>query len=181
MSKDRLYCGGKDSVERRSAQFALNEILHTLIKLMAPILPFTAEDIYKYTVTPQQSVFLLDMPEVNKQYLDEKLEAKWEKVLALREEIYGEIEKMRAKKEIASSTEALVEIGIKDREWIKEIEPLLPMILIVSQVRLMETADIIVRHADGAKCERCWLWSESVGKHADHPVLCDRCYGVVKN
>ncbi|MDI6731117.1 MAG: isoleucine--tRNA ligase [Candidatus Margulisbacteria bacterium] len=184
MSKDRLYCGGKDSIERRSAQFAINEILQALIKLIAPILPFTAEDIHKYVASnqlPVTSIFLQSMPKVNEKYLDKQLEDKWEKVMLLREEVYREIEKLRAKKEIASSTEALVEIGIKGREWIKELEPLLPMILIVSRVVLIENNEIIVRHADGQKCERCWLWSESVGKFAGHPALCERCYSVVTN
>jgi isoleucyl-tRNA synthetase len=186
MSKDRLYCAGKNSSERCSAQFAIQKILLVLVRLMAPILPFTAENIHKYILLERGvggerggSLFLKSMPEVNPLYLDPKLEERWGKLLGLREEVYREIEAVRARKEIASSTEALVEIGIKGREWARELEAILPMVLIVSQVKLMENSEIVVRHAEGAKCERCWLWSTSVGKHSEHPTLCDRCFRVI--
>ncbi|MDD5594471.1 MAG: class I tRNA ligase family protein, partial [Candidatus Margulisbacteria bacterium] len=187
MSKDRLYTGGKNSPERRSAQFAMNEILNAMIKLMAPILSFTAEDILKYI--PQGSgardqglgsVFLLDIPKADPKYLDAKLEERWEKILKLKEEVYRELEAVRGRKEIAASTEALVEIGLKGREWVKEIESLLPMVLIVPQVKLVAGETITVKHAAGEKCERCWLWKEDVGKVAEHKTLCGRCASVVK-
>lgn len=183
MSKDRLYCGAKDSHERHSAQTAMSEILQALIKLMAPILSFTAEDILRYvprTPSSVSSVFLMDMPEVNEKCLDKKLEDKWEKILELREAIYREIEAIRAKKEISASVEALVEIGTKGREWIKELKDILPMILIVSQVKLVEGEKIAVKHASGKKCVRCWMWQEDVGAHEKHPELCGRCAGVVE-
>jgi isoleucyl-tRNA synthetase len=182
MSKDRLYCGKKDSLERRSAQTAIEEILLTLIKLMAPILSFTAEDILHYVPSPtyaEKSVFLMDMPGVNKEYLDKKLEEKWEKILELKEEVYREVEALRAKKEISASLEALVEIGTKGREWTKEIESLLPMVMIVSQVKLVDGDKVVVKRAAGKKCVRCWMWKESVGKDKEHPTLCERCASVV--
>ncbi|NQT29038.1 MAG: isoleucine--tRNA ligase [Candidatus Saganbacteria bacterium] len=186
MSKDRLYCGGGDSIERRSAQTAMSEILMTLIRLMAPILSFTAEDILRYTMTNDKcqmsnecSVFLLDMPKADKKYLDAKLEEKWEKILSLREEVYKEIEAKRANKEISASLEALVEIGTKGREWVKDILDLLPMVLIVSQVELVDGEKIMVKHAKGQKCERCWMWQESVGEDKEHSTLCLRCVKVV--
>ncbi|MFA4843718.1 MAG: isoleucine--tRNA ligase, partial [Candidatus Margulisiibacteriota bacterium] len=165
MSKDRLYCGGKNSVERRSAQFAMNEILNAMIKLMAPILSFTAEDLLKYRTLnselgTQNSVFLLEMPKADPKYLDTKLEERWEKILKLKEEVYRELEAVRGRKEIAASTEALVEIGTKGREWAKEIEALLPLVLIVPQVKLVAGEAITVKHAAGEKCVRCWLWKE---------------------
>ncbi|MBU0502499.1 MAG: isoleucine--tRNA ligase, partial [Candidatus Margulisbacteria bacterium] len=187
MSKDRLYCDGKDSISRKSAQFAMGEILLTLIKLMAPVLSFTAEDILRYImknvkcrVKNDGSVFLLDFPKVDKKYLDEKLEAKWEKILALREEVYRVIEQKRSAKEIASSVEALVEIGLKGREWLKDIEKLLPMVMIVSQIKLVDGEAITVRKAAGKKCVRCWMWKESVGSNLKHPELCERCNRVVQ-
>jgi len=182
MSKDRLYCDAKDAVSRTSAQFAMREILMALIKLMSPVLSFTAEDIYKYVTSnqlPVTSVFLLDFPKVDKKYLDEQLEAKWEKILKLREEVYQLIEKKRAAKEISASVEALVEIGTEGREWLKEVEAFLPMVLIVSQVKLVAGKQIVVKHADGKKCVRCWLWSETVGQNSSHPELCQRCAKVV--
>ncbi|MEE8637413.1 MAG: isoleucine--tRNA ligase [Candidatus Margulisiibacteriota bacterium] len=183
MSKDRLYCGKKDSLERRSAQTAMHEILITLIKLMAPIFSFTAEDIYRYVPSlgsRAASIFLLDMPSAEKKYLDKKLEDKWEKMLELKEEVYRELEAVRARKEISASLEAQVQIGIKGREWVKEIKDLLPMVLIVSQVELAEGDKITVKFAPGLKCERCWMWKESVGEDKEHPRLCDRCATVIK-
>jgi isoleucyl-tRNA synthetase len=184
MSKDRLYCGGKKSHERRSAQTAMHEILLALIKLMAPILSFTAEDIYRYVPSLAErdtSIFLHDLPRPDKKYLDKKLEARWEKILKLKEEVYRELEAVRAKKEISSSLEALVEIGTTGREWVREVKDILPVAMIVSQVELLEGDKIVVRHADGKKCVRCWMWSESVGKDKKHSTLCDRCAKVVES
>ena len=182
MSKDRLYCGGKESVERRSAQTAMFEILNALVKLMAPILSFTAEDIYRYIQSDapkKESVFLLDMPKANKHYIDEKLETRWENIFQLKETVNKEIETLRANKEVSASLEVAVEIGTKGREWVKEVEAILPAILIVSQVRLVDGDSISVKKATGAKCERCWMLLDSVGKNKAHPTLCERCASVV--
>lgn len=184
MSKDRLYCGGRDSIERRSAQTAMHEILITLIKLMAPVLSFTAEDIYRFVpslTSKEVSVFLLDMPKPNAKYLDKKLEEKWEKIFSLKEEIYKELEAVRAKKEISASIEALVEIGTKGREWINDVEGLLPLILIVSQVKLVAGDKTVVKRGSGKKCERCWIWKDDVGKNIKHSTLCERCAKVVES
>ena len=188
LSKDRLYCGGKDSPERRSAQFAMNEILQTLIKLMAPILSFTSEDIYKYLNSAlgirnsALSIFLLDMPKAGPRYLDAKLEERWNKIIDLKIEVYKVLEAARGRKELASSTEALVEIGVKGREWVKEVEAnLLPLVLIVAQVKLTDGEAIVVKHAPGQKCERCWIVKEDVGADQKHPTLCQRCSEVVKS
>jgi isoleucyl-tRNA synthetase len=183
MSKDRLYCGGKESHERRSAQTVMHEIVMTLIKLMAPVLSFTAEDIYRYVPSLAErgtSIFLHDLPKADEKYLDKKLEARWEKILGLKQEVYKEIEALRAKKEISASLEAEVEIGTKGREWVREIKDILPMVMIVSQVELLESDKIVVRKASGAKCVRCWRLLESVGKDKKHSTLCERCAKVVE-
>ncbi|MDD4178448.1 MAG: isoleucine--tRNA ligase [Candidatus Margulisbacteria bacterium] len=196
MSKDRLYCGGKNSLERTSAQFAMNEILTTLVKLMAPILSFTAEDIHKYLKTQQplpnnqtslptqnpSSIFLLDMPQPNKAFLDNKLEAKWATILEYREKAYRKIEELRASKEIGAAIDAQVELFAKgeELELLKSVDNLLPMVMIVSKVILSEgDKEPVASHAPGKKCERCWTWKEDVGKHADHPGLCGRCHSVI--
>jgi isoleucyl-tRNA synthetase len=189
MSKDRLYCGGKDSLERRSAQTAMSEVLDTLVKLMAPVLSFTAEDIWRHVPgdlpagrhggSKESSVFLEEMPKPNEKYLDSKLEERWENILKLKEEINKEIEGLRAKKEVSSSLEAQVEIGTKGREWVKDVEAILPMVLIVSQVKLVDGDSISVKKASGQKCGRCWMLLESVGKNKKHPTLCERCSKVV--
>jgi isoleucyl-tRNA synthetase len=204
MSKDRLYTSGQDSLERRSAQFAMNEILLTLVRLMAPILSFTAEDIFKHINTEcrmpntetnpnlknsnfeitsrfaiRNSIFLQDMPKADAKYLDAKLEERWEKILALKLEVYKELEAVRGRKEITSSTEALVEIGKKGREWASEVADILPLALIVAQVKLTDGAAIAVKHAPGQKCERCWIVKEDVGRDSAHPTLCERCAKLV--
>lgn len=183
MSKDRLYCGGRDSIERRSAQTAMKEILDVLIRLMAPVLSFTAEDIYRYVTSNQKSVtsvFLLDMPKVNQKYLDKKLEDRWEKILELKETVYKELEALRAKKVISASLEATVEIGSKGREWLKEVRNILPMIMIVSQVKLVDGEAVVVKKSEGKKCVRCWMLLDSVGKDKKHPELCSRCSNIVQ-
>jgi isoleucyl-tRNA synthetase len=182
MSKDRLYCSGKDSIERRSAQFALAEILDSLIRLLSPILSYTAENIYSFSQPKEKSIFLLGFPEVKKEYLDEKLGAKWDTLLSVREKVYKVLEEARNEKLIASSVEASIEIFAEGEELkaLKSVEDLLPMILIVSEVKLTPgKADPKVTHAPGHKCERCWMWSESVGQNKKHPALCERCTKVV--
>jgi isoleucyl-tRNA synthetase len=187
MSKDRLYCGGQDSLERRSAKFAMNEILLTLVKLMAPILSFTAEDIYRHVNAKcrmpndeLRSIFLLNIPEVNKEYIDKKLEERWEKILVLKEEVYRQLEAVRGRKEISASIEAIIEIGTKGRDWIMGDEDLLTLVFIVGKVKLVDGDQIIVTKAPGQKCERCWIVKESVGQNSAHPTLCERCAKVVK-
>jgi isoleucyl-tRNA synthetase len=193
-SKDRLYCGGKDSIERRSAQFAMHEILMTLVKLMAPILSFTAEDILRYVAgsgtstssvesSRVASVFLLDLPKVENKYLDEKLETKWKMILEVREKAYQKIEALRAAKEIGAAGDAQVAILARGKELavLRSVETILPMVMIVSKVVLAEgESEIKVAHAPGQKCQRCWLWSESVGWDKGHSTLCDRCAKVVR-
>lgn len=187
MSKDRLYCERKDALERRSAQYAMNEVLQALVRLMAPILSFTAEDLFRHLANNQKlsanhSIFLQSFPLVNKKYLDEKFEEKWKMLLELREKVYAKLELLRTAKEIGSSIDAQVEIFAagKKLELLKSVETLLPMILIVSKVTLSEgEAEPLVSHAPGKKCQRCWLWSESVGENKEHPTLCRRCADVV--
>ena len=184
MSKDRLYCGGKGSHERRSAQTVMHEMLLALVKLMAPVLSFTAEDIYRFIpglAARAESVFLLDLPRPDAGCLDKKLEARWEKLFELKEQVNREVEALRAKKEISASLEAQVEIGTRGREWLKESEDILPVFLIVSQVKLTEGEGVRAGRASGKKCLRCWMWQEDVGKHDKHPELCGRCAAVVDN
>jgi isoleucyl-tRNA synthetase len=183
MSKDRLYCEAKDSNKRRSAQTAIAETLDSLIRLLSPILSYTAENIYSFSRPKEKSVFLLGFPEVKKEYLDEKLGTKWDTLLLVREKVYKVLEEARSQKTIASSVEAAIEIFAEGEELkaLKSVEDFLPMILIVSEVKLTPgKGDPKVIHASGHKCERCWMWSESVGTHKDHLTLCDRCASVVK-
>jgi len=184
LSKDRLYCGAKGSAERRSAQFAMNEILRSLVRLMAPILSFTAENINKFLMTNECSIFLSDMPKVNSAYLDEKLAGKWEIIFAAREKAYRQIEAVRSAKEIGSSIEAQVEYFATGEELavLRSSAAFLPQAFIVSKVILTEgEGEPKVTRAPGTKCERCWLVLESVGQNKEHPALCERCAAVVSS
>src|SRR3989339_125848 len=186
MSKDRLYCDAKDSIERCSAQYVCCEILTALVKLMAPILSFTAEDIYKYSsavVSGQAaSVFLGEMAKIDKEYLDDKLAAKWDLILQIREEVYKSIEVLRAKKEVRSSTQCRVTVyytGPK-LEALKSLADQLPAIFIVSEVILKEgDSKIEVQPSPYEKCQRCWMWKKDIGEDKKHPTLCQRCAAVV--
>jgi isoleucyl-tRNA synthetase len=161
----------------------MNEILHTMVKLFAPILSFTAEDIWKYVSKGNgRSVFEEDMPEVYQKYIDKKLDDKWNKLLEIRSEIYKIIESARAEKMISHPLEARVEISAEgeDYQLLKDMEKQLPSMLIVSEFSVSKgSRNITVKKAEGKKCERCWMYLGSVGKNNKHPTLCERCSGVV--
>ncbi len=171
--KDRLYCESKGGKLRRSSQTAMNEILHTMVKLFAPILSFTAEDIWKYTKKseirnpkseinpndqiPNSSIFEEGMPEVNHKYIDKELETKWDKILEIRGEIYKAMEGARAEKMISHPLEARIDASFEGEEYdlLKSMEKQLPSILIVSEFSLVKGAkNITVKKAEGKKCER---------------------------
>ncbi len=199
ISKDRLYCDGERSIERKSAQSVLYEILITLIRLFAPILSFTAEDILRYIESSKlpPSIFLMDMPKVNNKYLDKTLEERWKAILEVREEVYRALEDARGEGIIGSSLEAQV-LLYADGETKRLIESQiddLPMVFITSQVELgaegtppseavsyqrVPDLKIVAKKAKGKKCERCWKYSEDVGRSPQHKTLCGRCVNVVE-
>ena len=183
MIKDRLYCDAKHSMERRSTQFTIKKILETLVKLMAPILSFTTEEVWGYLKignsinepAKSSSILLEDFPAVDPQYLNPELEKHWEDIFEIRSKIYQKIEEIRQSKAIAGSLDVRVTLtlpqnyGLSASDW--------ELILIVSQVELNTGKElaIIVGHADGEKCERCWKWGEL------HEGLCVRCQDVISN
>lgn len=185
--KDKLYCESKDGKLRRSSQTVMNEILHTMVKLYAPILSFTAEDIWgfvnrKSEIGNRRSVFEEGMPEVDHKYIDKELETKWDKILTIRGEIYKAIEGARAEKTISQPLEARVEASLdgEDYQLVKSVEKQMPSILIVSEFSLVKGGrNITIKKAEGKKCERCWMHLKSVGKNDKHPTLCERCVPVV--
>lgn len=182
--KDRLYCGGKTSVERRSAQTVIYETLTTLLALLAPILSFTSEDIWGHLKKELgKSVFYNPFPETKKEYLDKKLEGKWEKIIAVRDNVYKALEEARVAKKIGSSLDSKALLSAKgDKKKILEsMTSDLPAIFICSEVELKEGEEAYeVSKASGKKCERCWNFRQSVGKSKKHPTLCDRCEKVVE-
>ncbi len=194
--KDRLYTAAKNSVERRAAQRTLYEILVTLCRLMAPILSFTAEEVWQHlpaAARETESVHLAKLPSVETRYLDSDLASRWEKLLAVREVVARILEMARKERQIGSSLEAEVKLYARGRmmEFLQGYLKDLPMIFIVSGVTLterpenlsgitqsMEDLGVEVVKAAGQKCERCWNYLPSVGQHPHHPTLCDRCVKV---
>jgi isoleucyl-tRNA synthetase len=181
--KDRLYCESKTGKLRRSSQTVMHEILNIMVKLFAPILSFTAEDIWRHmNKGTERSVFEENMPSVDPKYVDKALETKWDRLLEIRSEIYKVIESARAEKSINHSLEARVKITVdgEDHKLLKDMEKQLPSIMIVSELSVNKgDRNVVVKKAEGKKCERCWTYLKSVGKNSKHPTLCERCSGVV--
>jgi len=190
--KDILYTAHPDDAGRRSAQAALYWIARTLILLLSPILPVTAEEAWG-SLPPGgggegQSVHLQLWP--SSPMFDDNPAARgdWEKLLALRDEAMKALEKARASGLIGDALESELEIGARDEKLWSFLETRredLAAACIVSGLKLVRTdgteADpsFTVRKAPGAKCERCWMRLESVGRSLEHPGLCRRCVEVV--
>ena len=193
--KDRLYCDDVDSVSRKAAQTAMYRILSAITRLIAPIMSFTADEIWSYiphsASDNSKSVFLNDMPEKSNIKTDADFTAKWDLIAALREDVKKALEIKRADKVIGKSLEADVILYAdgEAKETISGFISELPEIFIVSKVELkdgngefkgeLDGVTIDVVKATGEKCERCWKFSETVGTFDDHPTLCDRCHNVI--
>ncbi|MBM4065025.1 MAG: isoleucine--tRNA ligase [Planctomycetes bacterium] len=192
--KDRSYTFAKNSRERRAAQTVMYNILLNLVKLSAPIIVHTAEEVWSaigFKDEDVSSVHLTTFPKSNSAWLDDSLNEKWEKLINMRTDVARELEKMRAAKLIGNSLEASVSLYTENAElwqFLKSYEKDLPMIFIVSEVRLDKNATpkavkgeltqnlwIECSVSQHKKCERCWNFRESVGSNKDHPTICDRC------
>jgi len=186
--KDRLYTYSSDSVERRSAQTALYDILAAVLKLVSPVLSFTAEEGWqtlKAEIDPgvEQSVFLADYPEFPASRLDKELGGKWTRMMGLRETVTKAIEERRREGAVGSSLEAKVVFRTSDagmNKFLTDTLPFWPQTLIVSSCALEFSPDageleVRVEHADGAKCPRCWQWKKDIGSSAAHTGVCGRC------
>ena len=195
--KDRLYCEPADSVARRSAQTAMYRILSAIARLVAPILSFTADEIWAYMNHSKdenpESVFLNDMPKKSGlSYSDEFVE-KWNYIYNIRIDAKKALELKRADKVIGSSLEAdLVIYAGDDFDKLSAIKDILPVVFIVSKVDIERSGDaeftgettglgFTVKKASGKKCERCWIYSDTVGANHEHPTLCERCANTVGN
>ncbi|MGC8900866.1 MAG: isoleucine--tRNA ligase [bacterium] len=180
--KDRLYVSKPDSQARRSAQTVLYDILHALVVLIAPVLSFTAEEAWRYIPGRQsESVFLTDyMQKHSFTEPDMLLYQDMERLRAIRDEVNKALEIQRVNRVIGSSLEALVEIHADhdNYELLNRYANYLTELFIVSQVEIKQgtgTLQINIHKARGSKCERCWNYSDSVGKDSVHPTLCSRC------
>ncbi|MDI6828510.1 MAG: isoleucine--tRNA ligase [Armatimonadota bacterium] len=184
--KDRLYASAPKSIERRSAQTAFYAILSALVRMIAPILSHTAEEVWKFIPGEKEiSVHLSDFPIVEERYIDENLARRWDKLLEIRERVFKAIEEARTSGVIVKPLEAAVTLAAPAElyEFLIDYKNQLPTIFIVSQVKLEQSKtknlEIKIEPALGKKCERCWLIAPDVGKHPIHPTLCSRCVEVV--
>lgn len=195
--KDRLYAYKADSFERRSAQTAMYEIMLDLVVMIAPVLSFTMEEVWQFMKKPAsmpESVFMMPWPECKEEYIDEALESKWDNFIEIRSEITRVLEGARRAKTIGHSLDAKVELHVTGEALaiLRSVEGDLATLLIVSQAKLVEglaggveatgreDLKVTVQAAEGEKCERCWIYSDTVGKDAEHPTVCARCAAALK-
>ncbi|EGQ4449474.1 isoleucine--tRNA ligase [Staphylococcus pseudintermedius] len=188
--KDILYIEEKNAHKRRSMQTVLFEILVNMTKLLAPIIPHTAEEVWSHIEqVDEESVHLTNMPA--KEEVDQALLDKWNTFMALRDDVNRALEAARNEKVIGKSLEAKVKIGNSPSfDTLAFLESFndLHQLFIVSQVELVEDTKgeayqhgtIEIAKADGEKCARCWNYSESLGSVGELDDLCPRCQEVVK-
>ncbi len=195
--KDRLYTSPPQSVERRSAQTVMHRILDAVVRLMAPILPFTAEEIWAYMPEADartESIHLAEMPEVEAEWKNEDLARQWRQLIQIRGEVTKALEASRAKKEIGHPLDARVVIRAEGDALavLRRYASDLHSVFIVSKADLADAPfeagytstevaglAIDVSAAPGGKCERCWVHDPSVGTIAEHPTICTRCMAQI--
>ncbi|MDI7259448.1 MAG: isoleucine--tRNA ligase [Thermodesulfobacteriota bacterium] len=188
--KDRLYTFSSHSRGRRSAQTALYEILKALTGLMAPILSFTAEEVWQYIpgekgTGKEESVHLTRFPEVKDECLDESLSERWEQIWEVRAVVNKALEEARKEKKIGLSLDAQVYLYLPEKiyQFLQPYEKDLKSIFIVSSVTLHRDEKGVrtkVLRAEGGKCERCWNYDISIGKYSEHPAICERCVEAIQ-
>jgi isoleucyl-tRNA synthetase len=189
--KDTLYTAAPRNVRRRSAQTALYRIVDALARVLAPLVPFTAEEIWENlpldSLRPV-SVHLTTFPAVDDSGKDQDLRKDWDRLFLLREEVLAKLEEERAKGVIGSSLRAVVAVvrpRLDDKELFERYWDQLRYIFIVSGVRLAEEHELEdgapilsqfkIELAPGEKCERCWNYSTRVGESTRYPNVCERC------
>jgi isoleucyl-tRNA synthetase len=209
MVKGRLYTYAADARERRAAQTVIYEIINYLVRLIAPIFVFTAEEIYAHIPKDgkgksKESVHLLGWPQRNPLYAQDDLAAQGKDidtelkpVIELILEVAKVLEEKRGKGEIGSSFEAKIILLTNDEfryKYLESLKEVLPEVFKVSQVAINKTEAIaegktsstysdiaiIAGKADGKKCVRCWNYSDRVGQSKTHPLICERCLRAIK-
>ena len=197
--KDRLYISLKDSRDRRSAQSAMFQILDSIVRLMAPVLSFTSEEVWKHLPLfgdKADSVHLARLPVVNDDFIDTELADRWDSLLRIRGEVSRALEFARREKVIGHSLDAEVSLFAPEKlhGFLGSFGDELKSIFIVSSVRLfkgqegngdfksreVEGLEIQVDQARGDKCERCWIYDPTVGDDKEHSTACHRCVEVLR-
>ena len=197
ITKDRLYCEKADGVKRRAAQTTLYRILDALTRMLAPILAFTAEEIWSYmphkSTDDAESVLFNEMYQELSVETDDAFHAKWDLAYAVRDDVQKALELKRAENLIGKSLEAKVTLHCEGALYnsLKDMKDQLAEIFICSQVEVVtgdagevkaatQGLSITVSKAEGEKCDRCWIYSETVGQHHEHDKLCARCASVLE-
>jgi len=191
--KDRLYTFAPRSQARRSAQTALYRIADALARMLAPILVFTADEIWENLPQTSQdearpaSVHLATLPLAGKESQAELLNS-WDRLFRIREDVLSRLEEARVAKVIGSSLEACVIVHPApiNEDLLKHYWNDLRYVFIVSQVRFAEPVGapvldhIEIKRAEGEKCERCWNYSTHVGESSKYPTICERCVAALE-
>ena len=194
--KDRLYTAGKKSVSRGACQTVLYETLQALVRVLTPVMPHQAEDIWQNTPENQrgglESILLADWVEVKPEWNNPQLEADFERILKTREVVTRAIEPLRAEKKVGSSLEVAVYVKSPDEAILKANLADLADIFITSQAYVSADAPaevfneytedgitVWVTKAEGEKCERCWKYRK-LGEHSGFETICSDCYDAVQ-
>lgn len=197
--KDRMYASGKDSHLRRSAQTVFLHLVEGIVRLMAPILSFTAEEVWEHLPGSRpESIFLSRFPALEDQWEDPALDQRYLELLRVRNVVTKALEEMRQDKEIGNSLEADVRIFCLKQEmadFLLSFGPALADLFIVSKA-VVEVTDALpddsvqdertpgvgvqVARTSEMKCERCWKYTGDVGRFEDHPTICGRCREVLE-
>ena len=193
--KNRLYVEKSDSKTRRSAQTAIYTILSAVTRLLAPVLCFTTDEIWKELPASNKfdhsAVLMNNMPEPYDVNFTDADMAKWIRILEVRSDVMKALESARTAKVIGASLEACVTLHAEgeELEFIKSVEGFLKDVFITSDVHVTgegkgefegDTVSVDVEKAAGEKCERCWSYSTTVGEDHVHPTLCARCAEVIR-
>lgn len=195
-AKDILYIEGADNSDRRAIQTVLYEVLVALTKLVSPVLPHTADEVWAYVPeVSEESVQLTDMPKVVEVENAEALQSKWDAFLSLRDDVLKALEEARNAKIIGKSLNASITLyPTKDMHaLLASIQEDVKQLFIVSGFHVVGTIEdapaeahkyehtaVVVKQAEGETCERCWIVSTEVGQDSEHPTLCPRCATVVR-
>ncbi|MBT1070646.1 isoleucine--tRNA ligase [Pelotalea chapellei] len=194
--KDRVYTSKKDSLERRSAQTVMYRILDTLLRLIAPVLSFTADEAWTYLPGEHESsIHLAAFPQLHPELKDDVLVERWERIMKVRSDVSKALEVARTAKTIGHPLDAAVAISAPADllGFLREYQADLASIFIVSRVSLAEELSgecwssetiegfkVQVTAAPGEKCERCWCYSEELGKNDQYPAICPKCTAAVQ-
>ncbi|OSM04343.1 isoleucine--tRNA ligase [Magnetofaba australis] len=194
--KDRLYCDAENSTARRGAQTVMHHALEALVRLMAPVLAFTAEEMWSHMPGDREtSVHLARFPQEHPEWRDEELAKRWARYRAVRAEAYRVLENDRKEKRIGSFMEAALTLycdadlkaflaGFNDNFRLYITASVTLADLDAAPADAISATEVTglkigATRAGGTKCVRCWNWDEAVGSHAEHPELCPRCADVV--